>query len=190
VRYVSQPTPGSAADLQDEADPEQVARTILLRRLSAAPRTRAELRADLVRRGIPEDVTDRVLDRFAEVGLIDDAAFAQSWVESRQRTRGSARAVLRQELRGKGVDADDAEAALSSIDPEAERERARELVRVKARATSRLEPAARVRRLAGMLQRRGYPSSLAFSVVREVLGEISDQEAELDVLDDLPDESR
>ena len=174
MRYVNQPTPGSPADLQDEADPEQVARTILLRRLSAAPRTRSELRSDLLRRGIAEDVADRVLDRFVEVGLVDDAAYAHLWVESRQRTRGSARAVLRQELRGKGIDAAQAEEALASIDPEAERERARQLVQSKAPATASLEPAARMRRLAGMLQRRGYPGSMAFAVVREVLGESAD----------------
>jgi regulatory protein len=189
VRYVNQPTPGSPADLQDEADPEQVARTILLRRLTASPRTRSELRGDLLRRGIPDEVADRVLDRFTEVGLIDDAAFAQSWVEARQRTRGSARAVLRQELRGKGVDAAEAEAALASIDEDAERERARDLARVKARATLRLEPAARVRRLTGMLQRRGYPASMSFAVVREVLAEMSDQ-GEWDSLPDLPEDSR
>ncbi len=69
-------------------------------------------------------------------------------------------------------------------------DRARELARVKARSTGRLDPAARVRRLAGVLQRRGYPASMAFTVVREVLGEISDQEDVLDALDDLPDDSR
>ena len=181
---IRQPSPhrGRPADLQDEADPEQVARTILLRRLSAAPRTRSELRSDLLRRGIAEDVADRVLDRFVEVGLVDDAAYAQLWVESRQRTRGSARAVLRQELRGKGIDAADAEEALASIDPEAERERARQLVQSKAPATASLAPAARMRRLAGMLQRRGYPGSMAFAVVREVLGESADQVGGLDSL--------
>jgi regulatory protein len=189
VRYVNQPTPGSLADLQDDADPEQVARTILLRRLSAAPRSRSELRSDLLRRGIPDDVADRVLDRFTEVGLVDDASYAQLWVESRQRTRGSARAVLRQELRRKGIDAEQAEEALASIDADSERDRARELARVKARGTLRLEPAARVRRLTGMLQRRGYPASMAFAVVREVLAELSDQD-DLDALPDLPDDSR
>jgi regulatory protein len=96
VRYVNEPTPGSLADQQDEADPEQVARTIVLRRLSATPRTRRELHDDLRRRGIPDDVSERVLDRFVEVGLIDDAQFARQWAECRQRTKGSARSVLRQ----------------------------------------------------------------------------------------------
>lgn len=167
-----EPTPGSPADLQPEADPEQVARTILLRRLTVAPRTRAELLGDLLKRGIPPDVAERVLDRFTEVGLIDDAAYSRLWVESRQRTRGSARSVLGQELRRKGVDDTLIQEALAGIDPAAERDRARELVRVKARSLGRLDDAARVRRLVGMLQRRGYSSGVAFSVVREELGEV------------------
>jgi regulatory protein len=171
VRYVSEPTPGSPADLQQEADPEQAARTILLRRLTAAPRARAELRSDLVRRGIPPDVADRVLDRFTDVGLIDDEAYAQAWVESRQRTRGTARAVLRQELRGKGVGDEDVQAALEGIDDVAERARAVELVRVKVRAMQRLDDDVKMRRLVSMLMRRGYRQGVALSVVTEVLGD-------------------
>lgn len=174
MRYVTEPTPGSPADLQEDADPEQVARTILLRRLSAAPRTRSELRADLLRRGVPEDVADRVLDRFAEVGLIDDAAYAQLWVDSRQRTRGSARGVLRQELRSKGVSDDDAAVALEGIDDDAERARAVQLVQSRMRSMQRLEPQVRVRRLVSMLMRRGYRQATALSVVTEVLGELPD----------------
>lgn len=175
MRYVTEPTPGSPADLQDDADPEQVARTILLRRLSAAPRTRSELRTDLLRRGVPEDVADRVLDRFVDVGLIDDSAFAQLWVDSRQRTRGSARGVLRQELRSKGIGDDDAARALEGIDDEAERARAMELVHVKVRSMQRLDPEVRVRRLVSMLMRRGYPRGTALSVVTEVLGELPNE---------------
>lgn len=182
----SEPTPGSPADQQPEADPEQVARTILLRRLTAAPRTRADLRGDLLTRGISEDVADRVLDRFVEVGLIDDAAFASMWVESRQRTRGAARSVLRQELRRKGVSAELAEAAVSSLSPEAERERAVELVRVKSRSLGRLEPDARRRRLVGMLQRRGYSAGMAYAVVREVLGEASADDMVGEEVEDAP----
>lgn len=171
MRYVEEPTPGSLADQGPDADPEQVARTILLRRLTASPRTRAELRADLLKRGIPEEVADRVLDRFVEVGLIDDSAFAQSWVESRLRSKGTARMVLRQELRTKGVSDDDAAQALASVDDEAERDRAVELVHVRLRSMLRLEPDVRRRRLVSMLMRRGYRQAMAVSVVTQVLGE-------------------
>jgi regulatory protein len=171
VRYVNEPTPGSLADQQDEADPEQVARSIVLRRLSATPRTRRELHDDLRRRGIPDDVSERVLNRFVEVGLIDDAEFARQWAESRQRTKGSARSVLRQELRAKGVDDDIVMEALEPIDAETEGVRARRLVENKVTAMSRLEPAVRERRLISMLVRRGYSYGVAMSVVRQLLGE-------------------
>jgi regulatory protein len=180
MRYVTDPTPGSPGDLQDDADPEQVARTILLRRLSAAPRSRSELRSDLLRRGLAEDVADRVLDRFTEVGLIDDTSYAAAWVESRQRTRGSARGILRQELRSKGISDDDAALALDAIDEEAERARAVQLVQVKARAMTRLESEVRARRLVSMLMRRGYRHGTALSVVTEVLGELPDDYASPD----------
>ena len=180
MRYVTEPKPGSPADGQDDADPEQVARTILLRRLSAAPRTRSELRGDLLRRGIPEEAADRVLDRFTEVGLIDDTAYAQLWVDSRQRTRGSARGVLRQELRSKGVSDDDAAVALEGIDEDAERARAVQLVQVKVRSMHRLEPDARARRLVSMLMRRGYRRGTALSVVTEVLGELPNEPGDPD----------
>jgi regulatory protein len=176
VRYVNEPTPGSPADLQDDADPEQVARTILLRRLTAAPRSRAELRTDLLRRGIPESVADRVLDRFTEVGLVDDESFALAWVESRRRSRGTARAVLRQELRAKGIDDESTSAALAAVDDESERARAVELVRVKARSMQRLEPQVRTRRLVSMLVRRGYRHGMAMSAVAEVVGQASDDD--------------
>lgn len=163
------PAPGSPADLQPDADPEQVARAIVLRRLSAAPRTRAELASDLARRAVPEDVIERVLTRFAEVGLIDDAEYARMWVSSRHRSKGTARGSLRRELRQKGIEDDDASEALAGIDDAAELERARALVVAKARSMTRLEPDVRSRRLFSMLCRRGYPSSVAASVVREVL---------------------
>jgi len=172
VRYVNEPTPGSLADEQDDADPEQVARTILLRRLSASPRTRKELADDLRKRGVPDDVAQRVLHRFVEVGLIDDAQFARQWAESRQRTKGSASSVLRQELRAKGVGDDDVADALATINPEAERERAHQLARAKARSMSRLEPVVRERRLVSMLQRRGYSYGVASAAVRAVVGEL------------------
>ncbi len=180
MRYVTEPTPGSPGDLQDDADPEQVARTILLRRLSAAPRSRSELRSDLLRRGLAEDVADRVLDRFTEVGLIDDTSYAAAWVESRQRTRGAARGILRQELRSKGISDDDAALALDAIDEEAERARAVQLVQVKVRSMARLEPEVRARRLVSMLMRRGYRHGTALSVVTEVLGELPDAHASPD----------
>ena len=96
--------PDRPADPDDPpADPGSVARKIVLDLLTAAPRTRAQLAEAMARRGVPDDVAIEVLDRFTEVGLIDDAAYAQTWVASRQRTRGLAPRALAGELRQRGV---------------------------------------------------------------------------------------
>ncbi|MGB0244530.1 MAG: hypothetical protein ACPGCP_05750, partial [Candidatus Nanopelagicales bacterium] len=68
---------------EESSDPDSAVRAILLRRLSSAPRTRHELREDLHKRGADPDASERVLDRFEEVGLVDDVAFTRLWVESR-----------------------------------------------------------------------------------------------------------
>ena len=155
--------------LRSQSDPESEARAVVLRRLTLAARTRAELAEGLVERGFDIDVIDRVLDRFEEVGLIDDAAFAASWVASRHRTRGAARSVLRQELRNKGVDDELAESALATITPEDELIRARALVDrklISLRCDDREQSA---RRLVAYLRRRGYGGSIAFTVVSVAL---------------------
>jgi regulatory protein len=164
---------GREADAVDAppADPADVARQICLHQLEYAPRTRAELAATLTKKGIEPDVADEVLSRFTDVGLIDDASFAQMWVTSRHRGKGLAGRALSQELRRKGVDDDTAADAVAAIDSEQERATARALVDRKLRSTQGLAVDARVRRLAGMLARKGYSGGVAYAVVREALAE-------------------
>jgi regulatory protein len=153
-----------------DADPESVGRKILLDALTGQARSRRELRGKLAGKGVPDELAERLLDRFADVGLVDDAAFARTWVESRQRSRGLARRALAQELRRKGVDDETARTALDDLDPEREEQAARALVRKKLRSLRGLDHATASRRLAGLLARKGYPAGLAFAVVRDELG--------------------
>jgi regulatory protein len=162
------PSGKAHGDLPD-ADPEQVARTIVLRQLTLGPRTRAQLAAVLARRRVPDDAATRVLDRFTEVGLVDDRAFAESWVESRHVGRGLARRALAHELRQRGVADPLVAETVAELDPDRELATARALVDRRLAATRGLEPTARIRRLAGLLARKGYPPGLALRVVREAL---------------------
>jgi regulatory protein len=151
-------------------DPEARARELCLRLLTLAPRTRAQLADALRKRGIPDETAGEVLGRFAEVGLIDDAAFARAWVESRHYSRGLSGRALSAELRRRGVAAQDIRSAIDEqLDPDAEASTARLLVDRKLNATRGLPPEQRARRLAGMLARKGYPAGLAFRVIREAL---------------------
>ena len=154
-----------------EADPDEVARAILLRQLTRGPRTRAQLEEACAKRGVPEPVAQRVLDRFTELRLVDDEAFAHAWVESRHHGRGLSRKALRFELRRKGVADETIDRALEQVDADDERAAALRLARSRATGLDRYDRATQQRRLQGLLARRGYSPGLAAGVVREVLGD-------------------
>jgi regulatory protein len=155
---------------REHDDPEARARQVCLRLLTLAPRTRAQLAEALRKRGIPDEAADKVLSRFADVGLIDDAAFARAWVESRHYSRGLAGRALSAELKQRGVAAEEIRAAIDEqLGPDAEASAARRLVERKLAASRELPPEQRTRRLAGLLARKGYPAGLAFRVIREAL---------------------
>jgi regulatory protein len=168
-------------ELDPAADAHSAARAILLDKLTGQPRTRAELADLLAEREIPDDVAAEVLDRFADVGLIDDAAFANAWVESRHRGRGLGKRALAQELRRRGVDDELARDALDDLDPAQEEETARALVRKKLRTMRSLDRQVAMRRLLGLLARKGYPAGLALQIVKQ---ELAATDEELPLLND------
>ena len=164
------PPPEDPAAQESEADPYEVARAIVLRQLTAAPRSRKQLEDKLLQRNCDPDVAAEVLDRMEAVGLVDDEAYAHMLVRSQQQGRGLARRGLAHELRKKGVDEQTAEVALEAeVTAEGERARAEELVAKKLRTMSGLDRQVKTRRLAGMLARKGYSGELAYSVIREAL---------------------
>jgi regulatory protein len=185
TRGSDEPAAGTEAP---PVDPGTAARDACIRLLAAGPRTRAELDTALRRRGFDDDVIAEVLDRYSDVGIIDDEAFARAWVTSRHHSKGLARRALAGELRRKGVAADDVGTALDEVDDDTEVDTARALVerrlrseraaaqRAAARRTDedpgqrrQREQATVMRKLVGMLARKGYPPALAFRVVKEAM---------------------
>jgi regulatory protein len=164
------------AQIDPDQDPEAAARAICLRLLTGQPRTRAQLADALRQRGVPDEVADHVLGRFTEVKLIDDAAFAHAWVDTRHVGRGLAKRALARELRHRGVAAEVVTEAVERLDPEQELATARVLVAKRLPATRGKDRQVRMRRLAGMLARKGYPEGLALRVVREALDAEADQD--------------
>lgn len=150
-------------------DAESAGKAIVYARLADRSRSRAELAESLAKKHVPEDIAASLLDRFERAGLVDDAAFARDWVEGRQRARGLASSVLRMELRRKGVDEELIDAAMVDVDPDEERQAAHRLVQRKLRSVQGLDPSVQVRRLTGMLARKGYAPQVAFDVVRAEL---------------------
>jgi regulatory protein len=131
----------------------------------------------MARRGVPDDVAAELLDRFTEVGLIDDAAYAGAWVASRQRTRDLAPRALASELRQRGVAEPLIAEAVDAVDGDEIEAAARGLVRRKVRTMAGLPREVKLRRLSGLLARKGYPSDVSIRAVRDVLAEQSDVDA-------------
>ena len=160
---------------QPPGDPEAVARIVCLRLLDQRARSRAELAAALTKRGVPDDAANRVLDRFAEVGLIDDTALAESLAGAVHRERGLARRAVAAKLRQRGLDDEVVAEALSGIDSDDERRRGHQLVAQRRRALAGLPVEVQTRRLIGLLARKGYPSGLAFEIVRAELADAAEE---------------
>jgi len=175
--------PAREAPPKPPVDPHERAREICLQQLSFRPRTRAELATTLRKRDIDDTVAAEVLDRYDEVGLIDDAAFAKAWVNSRHFGRGLARRALANELRQRGVDAELVDEALDEVDNDVEAATARSLVDRKLRSMGSAPPDAVFRRLVSMLARKGYPAGVAIGAVKDALAAQAESAAFADELD-------
>lgn len=180
ARRSREPVEGPDRDLGPQADPEAVAREIVLRKLSAQARSRSELAKALADRQVPEPAATEVLDRFAGVGLIDDAAFAESWVRSRQSRRNLSKRALRQELVRKGVGREEIDTALEQVGSDDEYGAAHELALKKLRTMSGLDRTVKYRRIAGALGRRGFASGTVSRVLSEVLDGGADEDTDED----------
>ena len=150
------------------------ARAIVLRQLAMMDRSRKQLLDAQTKRGIPEEIALETVDRFEEVGLVDDEKFAGMLVRSRMAGKPVSRTGLARELARKGIDREIAEAALEEVTPEDERAAALELALKKARSTEGLEYAVRKRRIYGALARRGFSPDQIMNAVRDVLDDTDD----------------
>lgn len=156
-----------------DAEAEELARAVVLRKLNAQARTRQELAKALDAKDVPDEIADAVLDRMEEVGLVNDAEFAECWVVSRQSRRHLSKSALRRELSSKGVAKDQIDSALDSVDPDDEYAAASALADKKFRSMSGLQREVQYRRLSGALARRGFNYAVTSRVLSEVLDDTS-----------------
>ena len=145
---------------------ETRARNVLLHQLARSAKSTSQLRKILDQREIPTEIAEKVLERFTEVGLIDDAAYAETIVNSRRNYKGLAKSAIKRELNEKGVSQALVEEAISGITAEDDFESAKQLATRRYRQMAHLERDVRTRRLAGYLQRKGYGSSSVFAAIK------------------------
>lgn len=151
-----------------QVDQVSLARNIVLNQLNFMPRSRKELETTLIKRKIEPEVAKQVLDRFVEIEIVDDAAFAELLVRSRCNTKRVSRSVLRQQLRQKGIDQEIIDEALLAVTDADELRMATQLVEKKLRAMTQLAPEVRKRRLFGLLARKGYGTAIALKVINDL----------------------
>lgn len=142
--------------------------------LDQRARSRHELRERLLRAEFAPELVDEVLDSLERASLIDDTLFATEWVRQRAARRGKSAKALDMELRDKGVAADVRAAALAQITEADEEAQARALAKkkagsIKTKPADRAEYDKALRRVVGVLARRGYGSGMSMRIAREAL---------------------
>jgi regulatory protein len=145
---------------------ESRARNVLLHQLARSAKSTSQLRKILEQREISPEIAEKVIERFTEVGLIDDAAYAETIVNSRRNYKGLAKSAIKRELNEKGVSHELVEEAISGITAEDDFESAKQLATRRFAQMAHLEKEVRTRRLAGYLQRKGYASSAVFAAIK------------------------
>lgn len=146
-----------------------------LRLLDQRMRSRKELveRLEAVEE-FPTSMIEEVVDDLARSGLVNDELFASEWVRQRFASRGKSKMVLNRELQEKGIDASLRADALEQITHNAEEEVARKLAAKKAATIKSVAPDFNskqkdLRKVVGVLARRGFPSELSMNIAREQL---------------------
>ena len=160
-------------DHQAEDAKRQVRHRALLL-LDQRARSRHELQERLVSLDFDIRVIADVLDELEQSRLVNDHDFAMEWVRQRHELRGKSRSVLDQELQRKGISPEHRAAALEQVDDDAEYHCARELAAKKARQITKppadyAEQEKYLRRIVGVLARRGFASGMSFTIAKEAL---------------------
>lgn len=166
-------TPAQVADLKRQDDYEK-AKDAALRLLTYRPRSVEEVKRRLIKKGYDEVIVKKVTDYLQEVDLLDDADFAEYWVEQRETFRPRSRMALRRELRQKGVSREAIEAAVEEVD---EVEAARSAAQKQLWRYENLNEEDFRLKLGRYLQRRGFSYDIIKQIINETWQAISEEAA-------------
>ncbi len=152
-----------------DAEARHTAMKSALRLLSYRARSEREVRDRLNKKGIAADVRDSTIGRLREIGLLNDAEFAQSFVERRDRTSPRGRRLIVAELRSKGIESRHADEAAATLD---DADAAYRAGLRRARSMSKLSPKDFRRRLGNFLVQRGFQFETASRTVSQLWTEM------------------
>jgi len=172
LRKGQQLTEAEAAALQGEDSVGQAVDSAA-RFLAYRPRSTAEVRRNLLDKGMPDVVIDQAIERLQKMGYLDDHAFARFWVENRQNFKPLSQRALRYELRQKGVANDVIDEALGSLEDE---KAAYDAAQPQVRRLRNSSPETFRAKMGVFLQRRGFSHHIAHDVINQLIEEIRTQD--------------
>ena len=147
------------------------ARLQAIRLLKVRPRSEAELRDRLTRKGASPETVETLLEEFRRKGLVDDVKFAKLFATQRALSKPMGKRALMAELKAKGVAPDLISRAVGeALGDRDEESAARELAAARISRLKDIPKPAQQRRLFGFLSRRGFSGDVVYKVVREVVG--------------------
>ncbi len=136
--------------------------------LSYRARSEKEIRQNLKKHEISEDIIEATIERLRGANLVNDNEFAQAWVENRSTFRPRSRRALAMELRQKGLDDETAHSAVSGVNEEmlAYEAAQKRLGRLKGLEWNDFR-----KKLSEFLARRGFPYSVIAPTVTRAWSE-------------------
>jgi regulatory protein len=158
-------------DQMDDMEQLGAAKDTALNILSMVSKTRKQLFDRLLEKGYREDIANAALDRLAEVGVVDDLAFARAYASSRHSNRGLAPYAIKRELSQKGIPEEMIDSVLEDFDEEEVEETALGLAISKAK-TVKGSTHEKVKKVASAVARKGYSSAIAFKVAKHAVTEL------------------
>jgi len=154
---------------------EEEARQHLLNLLDRGAKSSRELRTKMLEREVPENLVNHLIERFTEVGLIDDAGFAESLVNNRRSYKRLSKSAIKRDLIAKGLSIEIAEQSVAQISIDDETELAKELAAKRISQLSRFDRDVRYRRLSGYLSRKGYPHQIIKEAIEFAEGQADNE---------------
>lgn len=152
----------------EETEARHSALATAMRMLAYGPRSEHEVRIALARRRVRADVLAETVARLRELRLLDDADFARTYVEQRDRRSPRGRRLLRSELTARGIDRKEADEHLTELD---EADAAYRAAASRARSLTALDYPTFQRRLTDHLLRRGFTHETARKAIRRAWAE-------------------
>lgn len=147
--------------------------------LQQMPKTEHQLRENLRKKQIPQDIIDETMQKLIDVGWVNDKDYAENFIYSKRKYEKLGSSSIRMKLMQKGIDKDIIDELLNEVSQDDLRETAMILAEKKVRSLKR-EPDRnkKIQKIVSHLAYRGYGAGVAFEVAKEAVDKNAENDAD------------